>query len=435
MCIDVLALATCLAAAEPAGAGLEHGLDREAGLEQILELALRRNPDLADAGERAAAAESRANAASRLPDLELKVEQWGTPLDRPFDFGATEIVMIGLRQAFPAWGTRSAGARAADREAELAREARRARVDELKSRVRHAWFDYYRADRELRIHREHEVLAQNALSLTRAQYQAGRGSQQDVLRAQVEMARLHNDLADIEQARRSNQVLLNTLMARAPDAPLGPPPEPVLPKGALGVAEAEPLLERRPEVASAAVAVGRSEALVDAARGAAWWPTFMVGLDYMGMRAMELGHPGEAATQEREHSYGAMVTVSLPWINPLHRDRLRESERSLAADRHALESARANLRFELRDAAARLDAARRSLAVIEGELLTQARQSYEAARAAFSAGQGTALGLLDALRSYLQVRIEHGRALARVGTSLADYERVVGSEASGRKGS
>jgi len=37
------------------------------------------------------------------------------------------------------------------------------------------------------------------------------------------------------------------------------------------------------------------------------------------------------------------------------------------------------------------------------------RQSFEAAQAAFSAGKGDALGLLDSARSYLQVRLEHVR--------------------------
>jgi len=41
----------------------------------------------------------------------------------------------------------------------------------------------------------------------------------------VELSRLHTDVAAIEQERKSSRAMLNTLMARAPDARLGPPEE------------------------------------------------------------------------------------------------------------------------------------------------------------------------------------------------------------------
>jgi outer membrane protein TolC len=94
----------------------------------------------------------------------------------------------------------------------------------------------------------------------------------------------------------------------------------------------------------------------------------------------------------------------------------------------ALESARNVALFELRDAQARLKAAEQSYRIIDRDLLPQARQSLEAAQAAFAAGKGDALGLLDSARSYLQVRVEHARALARLGSSSADLERALGSD-------
>ena len=56
----------------------------------------------------------------------------------------------------------------------------------------------------------------------------------------------------------------------------------------------------------------------------------------------------------------------------------------------------------------------------------QARRSLEATQAAYAAGHGDALGLLEALRSYLQVRIERVRALAELASSEADLKRAAG---------
>jgi outer membrane protein TolC len=176
-----------------------------------------------------------------------------------------------------------------------------------------------------------------------------------------------------------------------------------------------PVPERRPDVASARRGVERSEADLDAARTEATVPSIMVGADYWYQ-----------PTSSVQHAYGAMVTINLPWLSGGRRDRVREAEHALAADIRALESARNVALFELRDAQARLKAAEQSYRIIDRDLLPQARQSLEAAQSAFAAGKGDALGLLDSARSYLQVRLEHARALARLGSSSADVERSLG---------
>ncbi len=210
-------------------------------------------------------------------------------------------------------------------------------------------------------------------------------------------------------------------MARPVDAPLGPPAEisPVPLQGNEAAAQGA-VPELRPEIASAKRGVERSEAALDAVRTEATVPSITVGADYWYQ-----------PTSEVHHAYGAMVSINLPWLSGGRRDRVREAEHALAADMRALESARNAALFDLRDAQARLKAAQQSYRIIDGDLLPQARQSFESARAAFAAGKGDALGLLDAARSYLQVRVEHARALARLGSSSADLERAVGADATG----
>jgi outer membrane protein TolC len=80
-----------------------------------------------------------------------------------------------------------------------------------------------------------------------------------------------------------------------------------------------------------------------------------------------------------------------------------------------------------------VNSARQSFSIIDQDLLAQAQRSLEATQAAYAAGQGDALGLLDALRSYLQVRIERVRALAELASSQADLERAAGTLAEERR--
>jgi outer membrane protein TolC len=393
-------------------------LERTARLQTILRVALDRNRDVAENQARASAAEARGQAASRLPDLELKYEQWGVPLSRPYDLGSAQTLMIGVKQSFPAWGTLDARSRAAAEEAGTARDMSRARRQEVAAQVRRTYATYYKADQELRLHLEHVGLTSRVLELARLNQRTGHGSLQDVLRLELEMTRLHTDVARIEREQRSSRALLNALMDRSPEAPLGPPEDlAVIPAAELATLE-KSIDANRPEIGAAARAVRRSEALLEGARSAARYPSVMVGLDYWYMPTFPSG---------MRQAYGAMVGINLPWLSGRHADEEREAEQTVHAEEAALESAQNAVRYELHDAAARLESARQSFTIIDQELLAQARRSLEATQSEYASGHGDAVGLLDALRSYLQVRIERVRALAELASSEADLERAAGT--------
>jgi outer membrane protein, heavy metal efflux system len=396
-------------------AAREADLARTARLETILRLALERNRDLAGDRARAQAAEARGRAAARLPDPELKYEQWGVPLDRPLALSRADSLMLGLRQSFPAWGTLDARARASGEEAGAVRDAARARQQEVAAQVHRGFAAYYGASEELRLHLEHVGLTSRLLELAKVNQRTGHGDLQDVLRLQIELTRLHTDVARIEREARSSRALLNALMDRDPDASLGPPEElAVTPTSDIAGLEKD-LDANRPEVAAAGRSLRRSEAALEGARRAARIPGVMLGLDYWYM-----------PMADSRHGYAAMVSVNLPWLSGRRRDEEREAEHTVRAEQHALESTRNVVRYELRDAAARVDSARQTFSIVEQELLAQARRSLELSQTAYAAGRGDALALVDALRSYLEVRIERVRALTELATSEADLRRAAG---------
>lgn len=401
----------------------EADLAREARLEAILHLALDRNADLAEERARVASARARTSQAGRLPDLQLKYEQWGIPLRRPHAVQDSMFLMLGLSQTLPAPGTRAARARVAEQEATSAAASVATRRRELRAQVRRAFADYYRADRELLLHREHVEVAARLVELSRASYRSGRRGQQDVLRVSLELSRLHRDLAHIEQERISSQALLNALMNRDADAPLGPPAElePAALAQASFVAVDQPPDRERAEVAAATAAVRRSEASLELARREGRWPSVTLGADYMYM-----------PFEHDRHAYGAMVVLNLPWVSPGRRDAVKAAEESVIAERHALESVRNVVRYEARDARARHEAARSTFVIVDQDLLPQAQRNFEAAQAAYSAGQGDAIGLVDALRSYLDIRLDRVRALVHLATTAADLARAAGEKEGAR---
>ena len=416
--VVALALSSTRADSALAADDSDSVLAAEARRADLVRLALARNPDLEELVARVAAARGRRDLAGRLPEAELRYEQRGLPLAEPLAYKRAESLMIGLRQTLPVPGTLDARSRVAGAEAQRQVEGERQRRLELTAQVRRAFAEYYRSERQLRLHREHAELTARLVELTRSSYRAGRRGQQDVIRLSLELSRVHADLAHMEPELRAARALVNLLVNRPPQAPLGPPEElaPATVADAASDKTDAATVEHRPEIAAARAAIAREQASADLARLGAWWPSLMLGLDYMYM----------PERHDMRHGYSAMVGLSLPWLSGGRRDERRIAGHNVRAEEKALEATRNALRYELEEARARYEAASAQYVVIERDIVGQARRNFEAAESAYAAGNADALTLLDAVRLYLDVRLDRVRALAHLETAAAELARAAG---------
>jgi outer membrane protein TolC len=394
----------------------EEDLAAHATLDAILKIALARNFDLAEETARVQASVAEIGAMGRLPDLELKYEQWGVPLTRPWALDEANMLMLGLRQAFPAPGSLDAESRVAAESAEIALTGLRTRRLDIADQVRRAFFEYVLATHEREIHLDHAALAERSVELVRAQFRAGRATENDVLRLGIALTKFHQDVSTIEQRRDSAAALLDALMGRDISAPLGPPADLVPQEIQISEAELARLADGRPELAGAQHTLERSRAQLDGAERTANRPAFMLGLDYwyepMG---------------DTHHAYSLMASMTLPWLNPGRHEKEHAAAQSVIADSRALDSVHSVIRFQVHDAYLRYTAARFTFLIIDRETLPRTKRAYETAQTQYSAGGGDALALLDAQNAYLDARLDRERALVGLVVTIATVERAVGT--------
>ena len=277
---------------------------------------------------------------------------------------------------------------------------------------------YYGADQELRLHLEHVGLTSRILELARLNQRTGHGSLQDVLRLELELTRLHTDVARVERQQRSSRALLNALMDRPSDAPLGPPEDLSVTPTTDITALASGIDTNRPEVVAAAPrrAPQRGAARRSAPGGPVpdrhGRPRLLVHADVPRLPARLWGdgrhQPAVAvgAPSRRRAGGGA------DGPGRAARARVHEEHRPLRAARRGRAGGfGAPVVHDHRPGPARPGEARAS---------KRRRPRTPPARATRSA-------LLDALRSYLQVRIERVQALAELASSQADLERAAGT--------
>src|SRR4029077_6929897 len=127
--------------------------------------------------------------------------------------------------------------------------------------VKKAYYDLWLVHQNLLIYsREKELTAQFA-TIAEKKYAVGQVSQPDVLRAQVELTRLINRVTTQTLKLGEVRAMLNGLLSRPPEAPLGIPqdaPQPVVRQTLAELIELT--LKNRPEIPANAAAIARDTA-------------------------------------------------------------------------------------------------------------------------------------------------------------------------------
>src|SRR5262245_16671903 len=91
--------------------------------------------------------------------------------------------------------------------------------------VKDAYFDLFYLHKSIETVTRNKDLLGKFAKIAEASYSVGKGIQQDVLKAQVEISKLTDQLITLEQRRQVAEARLNSLLFREPETPVGEPEE------------------------------------------------------------------------------------------------------------------------------------------------------------------------------------------------------------------
>jgi outer membrane protein TolC len=397
-----------------------HGADTPTqatlALPELIREALARNPEIQAARRQWEAASQRVTQAGSLDDPALSVQWWNTP--ESFNLGQAQNTIIGLSQKFPFPGKLALKEEVAGRSAEMTEQALRAKERDLIARVKRAYYDLFFAHKAIQIHHEQIDLLTQFLEVALAKFRTGKGSQVDVLKAQVELSTLHQELPVLEQRRETAQANVNTLLNRDPRAPLGLPQGPRTVRFDKDLDELfQMAADARPEVKAAGLAVRRNEQARDLARRQ-YYPDVTVAVQrFQNFQAPD--------------GFGAVMSINLPfsfWTKPKYDAGVQEATAAVAAARADLHTLENLTRFQIRDLLAKVRASWEVAMLYRTTVLPQAEQSVEAARAGYRTGRTSFLDLIEADRAWRDFQLAYYQSLVDREKRLAELEQVVGRE-------
>jgi len=404
------------------GSGLSRAQDTDSVsrnrlmLPELVHEVLARNPELVAARQQWEASSQRITQARALEDPTLSVQWWNFP--QSFNLGQSGNTIIGLSQKFPFPGKLALKEEVASRSAEMTEQVLRARERDLIARVKRAYYDLFLVHKAIQIHHEQIDLLRQFVEIAIAKFRTGKGSQVDVLKAQVELAMLHQQLPVLEQRHDTAQGIVNTLLNRDPRFPLGRPHEPREARFDKDLDELfQMAVKARPELKAADLAVQRNEQSHALAQRQ-YYPDFNVAFQrFQNFQAND--------------GFGAVVSVNVPfafWAKPKYDAAVHEAAAGIAAAQADLQTLENLTRFQIRDLLAKVRASWEVAVLYRTTVLPQAEESITAAQAGYRTGRTSFLDLIEADRALRGFQLAYWQALVERESRLAEVEQVVGTE-------
>ena len=392
--------------------------DSEVTLKELEQEALQNNPEIRMAGKKAESADEKRSLAAAMPDpmIGYMVQNVGSPFT--WSVGMEDMSMQGIvfSQEVPFPGKLSTMGQAAGKMAEREHENAREMQLRVLTEVRNAYYEYYLAYQSTEIITRTKDLMKNVQQITETRYGTGQGTQQDVLRAQLEVMMLLDKIAEEERKIETQAAMINRLVGRDPLAHLGRPAE--LPPVSLNksvedlaaMAQAHsPLLQgkqRMVEQSEFEVSSQKKEYLPDMVLSGGWF-----------------------TRGEKSDVWQASVMLKVPLYFWNKSTGVKAANADLHAARYDYNTAQLAVLARMRDLYAMAKTSEHHLHLYETGIIPQATQALQSTLSNYRVGKTDFLTLLDSQGLLLKYQLMAQEELANLHKTLSMIGEMTGEDA------
>lgn len=384
-------------------------------LKALIDEALQNNPEIKAAKGRWEAARSVIPQAKSLEDPVFSVMFDKIP-DSSINPGASMERVYSVTQEFPYPGKLNLMGKMAEKEAEILFEEYKGKERDVIREVKTAYYDYFMIQKSIEVNLETKEILHHLSKTAEARYATGLVSQWDVLKAQIEMSQLANEIILLNQEMESVKARINRLMNRPVESLLGAPAlvndqKNVPPIELMG----ELALQERPELKGMERFIEKEQTGLNIAKRG-YYPDFMVRL----------------AQREEDRSAAGWIAefgVTVPlWFRTKQDYAVKESISRLDAARDGYQGMKNMVSFEIKDALVKVNSARSLIDLHKSTHIPQAEQALRGAQVAYETGKVDFFALMESWKTVKTYKLDYYKALASFEQAWAELERAVGRE-------
>jgi outer membrane protein TolC len=385
-------------------------------LNDVLQLALDRSPEVKGGSAAIRAMQHRVPQASALPDPTVAAG-WAGKLApfRTMAGDASSYRGFTVTEQFPYPGKRKLQAAVASKDVDTARADCEAAQRRAVLEAKIAFAEYFYMSKAIEATRQNKELLEKLAAIAEAQYRVGKAMQQDVLRAQVEISMLTEKLTMLELQRDASIADLNAALQQAPETPLPPPEDLDAPPLQLSLSELYAQAEANDTgIARSQAAIARGKLSVELAERQ-YRPD--IGVGYMFQQRTD-----------QPAMNGLTVSVNVPvfWKSK-QREAVQEAAETLHESERMQQGQKNSVRAEVRRQYLAAQAAQRLLTLYSRGIVPQSSLALESAMNEYQVGKVDFLSLLSSFTALLNYETETYHQIADYNTAIARIESLTGS--------
>lgn len=262
--------------------------------------------------------------------------------------------------------------------------------------------------------RWNKELLEDLARIGRARYAVGRGQQEELLLAEIDIPQAADALLRLEAEREAAEARLEALLDRPPGGVRGTPADPAFSPAAFSLEELRArAAEENPGLRALRLAVFARRAELERARREIY-PDVTLTFAY-GQR------------EDRLDMLSGMVEMNLPIFHRSKQDRgVAEALARVRAAESRLTAARNDLFARLNALGPRVHALERRIALYRTGILPQARMRLESALSAYRVDRAGFAAVVTARTQLYRLELDYHEALTAHGKAIAALEAAVG---------
>jgi outer membrane protein TolC len=325
--------------------------------------------------------------------------------------------MYSISQTIPFPGKLGLRAKMYRSDAHRARWEYEATRQEIIAQVKTAYYDLFVLQKSLQLLQEQVDLLRAFEKTAQVKYSVGQAAQHDVLKAQVELALLREELQTLGQEDLvTAKARLSTVLNRSAESPVEIPEDISIPRLNVTREGLEQIaLEKRPNLAAGEETIRKAKAAHSLAKRA-YLPDLTVILMQQRMEA----------AMGIETTRGLRFSLNLPLWFWGKRAQVSEKRALWRGAQASYQDLKNKILFQVQQTLAEYQAAQRRAELFETTIVPLAEQSLKAARAAYENREADFLNLISAERNLRHAKLKHYQSLGKLGKSLARLEQAVG---------
>lgn len=386
-------------------------------LNDLINIAIKNNPEIQELSNKLNADRLKIPQEKTLDDPMFGIGFMDVPLNVPA-FGDTSMkgASISISQKITYPEKLSVKGIMAEINAGMDEQMLSEKINEIKKRAKIAYFELFFVNKSIEITLKNKELLKDFTKIAESRYIVGTALQQDIIKANIELSKLGQNLIELNQQKQSLKFEINNLLFRLPSTEIGEPEEIKLSNFKYDLKELEQVaLNKSPMLKNTKYQIDMADHQNHLAR-LDYIPDFEFSLNYKFW-------------SDRADLVSGMVSINLPvWYKEKQNNKVKETEFSMIASEHGKKSIFNNILSNIARLSSEIKKDNQLYDLLTNGIIPQTEQALKSSIISYQSGKSDFLSLRDSQITLLNYQMDTVKNLVEHEKAIAELEFEIGSE-------